>query len=224
MTDALGQLFSAGIGAALSPIPIIAVILMLTTPRGKVTGLAFMVGWLVGLSGATAIVVLVANGADEDGSTAAGGAHIVTLVIGLLFLALAVKQWRSRPKPGAEPELPKWMAGLDGFGPAKCVGLGLAFSALNPKNLAMAVSAGVALAETGAGAGETVLGAAIFVVIGSLTVAGPVLGSLVAPARMAPLLATGKQWMAAHNATIMFVLFLFLGATRTGEGLAGLLR
>jgi len=41
---------------------------------------------------------------------------------------------------------------------------------------------------------------------------------------MAPLLATGKQWMAAHNATIMFVLFLLLGATRTGEGLAGLLR
>lgn len=224
MTDALGPLFSAGIGAALSPIPIIAVILMLTTPRGKVTGLGFMVGWLVGLSAATAIVVLVANGADEADSTSADGAHIVTLVIGLLFLALAIKQWKSRPEPGVEPELPKWMAGLDSVSPAKCVGLGLAFSALNPKNLAMAVSAGVALAETGASTGQTVLGAAIFVVIGSLTVAGPVLGSLVAPARMVPVLAAGKQWLGAHNATIMFVLFLLLGATRTGEGLAGLLR
>lgn len=224
MTDALGQLFGAGIGAALSPIPIIAVILMLTTPRGKVTGLGFMIGWLVGLSTATAIVVLVASGADEADSTSADGAHIVMLVIGLLFLALAAKQWKSRPAPGVEPELPKWMAGLDSFGPAKCAGLGLAFSALNPKNLAMAVSAGVALAETGASTGQTVLGAAIFVAIGSLTVAGPVLGSLVAPARMAPVLATGKQWMAVHNATIMFVLFLFLGASKTGEGLAGLLR
>lgn len=224
MTDALGQLFGAGIGVALSPIPVIAVILMLTTPRGRVTGLGFMIGWLVGLSAATTVVMLLADGADEADSTAADGAKIVTLVIGLLFLALAVQQWRSRPRAGVEPELPKWMAGIDAFSPGKCLGLGVAFSALNPKNLAMAVSAGVALAQSGAGTGGLALGVALFVIVGSTTVAGPVLGSLVAPARVAPALASGKQWMAAHNATIMFVLFLFLGASKTGEGLASLLR
>jgi threonine/homoserine/homoserine lactone efflux protein len=224
MTDALGQLFGSGIGVALSPIPVIAVILMLTTPRGKVTGVAFMLGWLAGLTIATTIVLVVANGADEADSTAADGAHIATLLVGLLFLALAVKQWKGRPKAGVEPELPKWMAGIDSFTAGKSFGLGAILSGVNPKNLAMAVSAGVALAETGSSNGQMALGALIFIVIGSVTVAGPVLGTLIAPARIAPLLADAKQWLGDHNATIMVVLFTVLGMSKTGEGLASLLK
>jgi threonine/homoserine/homoserine lactone efflux protein len=224
MTDALGQLFGSGIGVALSPIPVIAVILMLTTARGKVTGVAFMLGWLVGLTAATTIVLLIANGADDATSTSADGAHIATLVVGLLFLALAVKQWKSRPKPGVPAELPKWMAGIDTFTTPKCFGLGAILSGVNPKNLAMAVSAGVALAETGSSGGGIALGAAIFIIIGSVTVAGPVIGTLIAPQRMAPVLADAKQWLGDHNSVIMIVLFSVLGFTKTGEGLASLLR
>jgi len=223
VTAALGQLFGSGVGVALSPIPIIAVILMLTTPRGKTTGTAFMAGWLVGLVAATGLVLALASGADEAGSSSADGAHIATLVVGLLFLALAVKQWKGRPRDDAEPALPPWMTGIDGFSTVKCFGLGAILSGVNPKNLAMAVSAGVALAETGATGAQTALGAAIFIVIGSLTVAGPVIGSLVAPARTAPGLAAAKDWLAANNATIMIVLFAVLGATKTGEGLASIL-
>ncbi len=223
MTDALGQLLASGVGVALSPIPVIAVILMLTTARGRVTGVAFMLGWLVGLSAATGIVLLLANGSDETGSTAADGAHIATLVVGLLFLALASLQWRRRPKGHEPPELPAWMAGIDGFGAPKCFALGALLSGVNPKNLAMAVSAGVALAETGSTGGATVIGAAIFVIVGSVTVAGPVVGSLIAPARAGRALAEAKTWLADHNSTIMIVLFLVLGATKTGEGLASLL-
>lgn len=223
MTDALGQLFGSGVGVALSPIPVIAVILMLTTERGKATGLAFMLGWLIGLSVATGLVLLLANDADDASSTAADGAHITTLVVGLLFLALVVKQWKSRPRPGVPVELPRWMAGIDGFSAAKCFGLGAILSGVNPKNLAMAVSAGVALAESGASGGDAALGAAIFIVIGSVTVAGPVLGSLIAPAKAAPMLAAAKLWLGEHNSTIMIVLFSVLGATKTGEGLASLL-
>ena len=34
MGQAIGQVLSFGVGAALSPVPIIAVVLMLATPRG----------------------------------------------------------------------------------------------------------------------------------------------------------------------------------------------
>jgi threonine/homoserine/homoserine lactone efflux protein len=224
MTDALGQLLGSGVGVAISPIPVVAVILMLTTPRGKVTGVTFMLGWLVGLSVATGVVLLLADGADDADSAAADGAHIATLVVGLLFLALAVKQWKSRPKPGVEPELPKWMAGIDGFAPPKCFALGALLSGVNPKNLAMAVGAGVALAETGSSGSEMALGALIFILVGSVTVAGPVLGLLVAPSRTAPMLEVAKRWLAENNATVMIVLFTVLGATRVGEGLGSLFR
>jgi threonine/homoserine/homoserine lactone efflux protein len=223
MTDVLGQLLASGIGVALSPIPIIAVILMLTTARGRVTGVAFMLGWIVGLTLATLIVLVVANGADDAGSSSSDAAHVATLVVGLLFLALAVRQWLVRPKGDAEPELPAWMAGIDGFSPPKCFALGALLSGVNPKNLAMAVSAGVALAETGSSTGETALGAIIFIVIGSVTVAGPVIGSLIAPGRMASLLVEAKLWLQENNSTIMIVLFAVLGASKTGEGLAGIL-
>ena len=88
----------------------------------------------------------------------------------------------------------------------------------------MAVSAGVALAESGARGGDAILGAAIFIIIGSVTVAGPVIGSLIAPAKAATALENAKAWLVEHNSTIMIVLFSVLGATKTGEGLASLLK
>jgi hypothetical protein len=39
---------------------------------------------------------------------------VVVLLFGVLLLAVAVKQWQGRPRPGETPEMPKWMA-ADGF-------------------------------------------------------------------------------------------------------------
>jgi hypothetical protein len=50
MGQAVGQVLSFGVGVALSPVPIIAVVLMLATPRGRVNGPAFLAGWVVGLT------------------------------------------------------------------------------------------------------------------------------------------------------------------------------
>jgi hypothetical protein len=49
MGQAIGGSLPLAIGIAISPIPIIAVVLMLTTPRAKANGLAFLAGWLLGL-------------------------------------------------------------------------------------------------------------------------------------------------------------------------------
>jgi len=38
---------------ALSPVPIIAVVLMLGTPRARVNGPAFVLGWVLGLTGSS---------------------------------------------------------------------------------------------------------------------------------------------------------------------------
>jgi hypothetical protein len=46
MWNAVGQVLPAAVGVALSPIPIIGVVLMLVTPRGRVNGPMFLVGRL----------------------------------------------------------------------------------------------------------------------------------------------------------------------------------
>jgi Sap-like sulfolipid-1-addressing protein len=62
----------------------------------------------------------------------------------------------------------------------------------------------------------------VFVVIGSVTVAGPVLFYMFAPAKAAGPLDSIKQFMAQHNAVIMMVVLLVLGAKLLGQGIAGL--
>src|SRR5215217_7982839 len=104
MGQAVGQVLSFGVGVALSPVPIIAVVLMLATPRGRVNGLAFLAGWVVGLAVVGTAVLLIANGgyASEAGAPA-DWVSILKLVLGVLLLGLSVRQWRGRPRGDERP-------------------------------------------------------------------------------------------------------------------------
>ena len=135
---------------------------------------------------------------------------------------MAAKQWRSRPKPGVEATMPKWMSSIDGFGPGKTFVLGAALSGANPKNLALTLAAAASIAQAGLSTGESAVAVAVFVIIGSLTVAGPVLFYVFASEKATKPLATIKDFMAAHNAVIMMVVLLVLGAKLLGSGIAGL--
>jgi threonine/homoserine/homoserine lactone efflux protein len=222
MWQAIGQVLPSAVGVALSPVPIIAVILMLGTPRARSNGPAFAIGWLAGLVIVSAVVVVVTNGADDPVSTAATGVNWVQVAIGVLLLVFAHRQWSKRPHPGEEPPMPAWMARLDTFDAIKALGLGALLSGVNPKNLALTVAASASIAQAGLGGGETTAAIAVFVVIGSLTVVGPVLYFLIAPSSAARPLESMKQFMADHNAVIMMVLLLILGVKVLGQGIGGL--
>ena len=123
MGDAIGQMLPSAVGVALSPFPIIAVVLMLVTPRGRVNGPVFILGWLVGLAIVGAIMLSVAKGADaSEGVRPRRGSRCLELVLGVLLLLVAVKQFRGRPHEGEEAPTPKWMGALDTFTPVKAVG------------------------------------------------------------------------------------------------------
>jgi hypothetical protein len=64
--EAIGQVLSFGVGVALSPIPIIGVVLMLGTPRARSNGLAFIGGWIAGLAGTGTIVLLLSSSANAN--------------------------------------------------------------------------------------------------------------------------------------------------------------
>ena len=222
MGAAIGDLLPLAVGVALSPVPIIAVILMLGTPQARSNGPAFAVGWVLGLTIVSVIVVLVASGADEADSGSSTAVDVIKLLFGVLFLLLALKQWRSRPRPGAEVAMPKWMAAVDSLTAGRSFLLGAALSGINPKNLALTLAAAASIAQAGLDTGGTVVSIACFVVIGSLTVAGPVVFYVIASRRAAGPLESIKDFMAAHNAVIMMVVLLVLGAKLLGSGIAGL--
>ncbi len=222
MGDAIGQVLSFGVGVAISPIPIIAVVLMLGTPRARTTGPAFLLGWLVGLLVAGGVVLLVAGGAgaDDDGGSPTW-VGVLKVVLGLALLALAVRQWRGRPRDG-EAELPKWMQAIDGFRPPKALGMGVLLSALNPKNLLLTVGAAAAIAQTGAATGSQVGALVIFALLGALGPGVPVAIYFLAGRRAVEVLADLKAWMGANNTAIMAVLLLVIGAKLLGDGISTL--
>jgi threonine/homoserine/homoserine lactone efflux protein len=219
--EAIGDLLPSAVGVALSPIPIVAVILMLGTPRARTTGPAFAAGWVLGLVAVSVIVLLVAGDADSSDNTSTT-VDIVVLLFGLLLLSVAVRQWRGRPRPGEEPEMPKWMAAIDEVTAGRALGLGVLLSAVNPKNLALTLAAAASLAQAGPSAGGDAGGVAVFVAIGSLTVAGPVVAYFLMGKRAERVLAEIKQFMSDHNAVIMAVVCLVLAAKLIGNAIGGL--
>ena len=221
MGQAIGGLLPLAIGVALSPLPIVAVILMLGTPRARSNGPAFALGWVLGLVIVSVVVVFVTGGADDPDSAASTGVNWGQVGIGVLFLTMALRQWRKRPKPGEEAHLPAWMGSLDRFKAGKSLGLGGLLSGVNPKNLALTAAAASSIAQAGLSSSGETLSIAVFVIIGSLTVAGPVLFYLVAPKKAAGPLESIKQFMAEHNAVIMMVVLLVLGAKVLGQGIGG---
>jgi threonine/homoserine/homoserine lactone efflux protein len=114
------------------------------------------------------------------------------------------------------------MRAIDTFGAGKAGGMGAVLSGVNPKNLALTVAAGTAIAATGASAGEAAGALAIFVVIGSLTILAPLVIYFALGERAPSILAALKEWLAAHNAAIMTVLLLVLGAKLIGDAIGGL--
>ena len=222
MWQAIGELLPSAVGVALSPVPIIAVILMLGTPRAKSNGPAFAVGWVLGLAIVSVFVVLLASGSDDPDSGSSTAVDWIKLLIGLLFLVMAFGQWRKRPKPGEQAQMPKAMSAIDRFTAGKSLGLGALLSGANPKNLALTLAASATIAQAGLSDGDTAIAIAVFVIVGSLTVAGPVLFYVFAPSKAGAPLESIKQFMTEHNAVIMMTVLLVLGAKVLGRGIAGL--
>jgi hypothetical protein len=218
VSSTFGEVLGLAVGVAISPVPIIAVILMLFSKSATVNSLSFLAGWVIGLLG-VGIVVLASGLSSSDGapSTASGW---IKVLIGVLLLALGVKQWRSRPASGETASVPAWMATIDGFTPVKSFGVGVLLSAVNPKNLGLTLAAAATIGASGLSTGDEYVVLVLFVLVASATVATPVILNLVLGSRAEHALSEMKQWLTANNATVMGVLFFVLGANVLGTGIS----
>lgn len=217
MLDVVGQVLGNAVGIAISPVPIIAIIVVLFSQRARSNGPAFVVGWVVGTTAVVSLFTLIGPLGDGDDPGTASG--IISLVFGALFWFLAWRQWRGRPQPGEEPKTPALLTAIEQYTPVKALGTALLLSVVNPKNLGLGAAAGATIGAAELPTEQTVGVIVIVVAIASCTVAIPVLGYLVAPGRARPVLESAKTWLIHNNATVMLVLFLVLGAKLIGDGL-----
>lgn len=223
MADAIGQALPLAVGVALSPIPIVAVVLMLGTPRASANGLAFLAGWILGLAGAGALFLAISGGADpgEQGAPA-DWVSILKIAAGLVLLRVAARQWRGRPRTGEPAEMPAWMQRVDSITSAKALGLAIVLSALNPKNLLLVIAAAAGIAQSGASTGAEAVALAVFVAVATIGVGAPVAIYFALGERSKQVLDELKDWMSHNNAAIVTVICLVIAAKLFGDALSAL--
>jgi hypothetical protein len=223
MGQAIGGSLALAVGIALSPIPIIAVVLMLTTPRARANGPAFVLGWLLGLGVVGAIVLAVAGPANASSSgTPATWVSWLKIILGAGLLLIAVRQFRGRPHGEDQAPMPKWMGAIENFKPAAALGTGALLAGANPKNLILAVAGAASIAQTGIAGAQQAIAYLIFAVIATLGVGAPVVIYFAMGERSQQLLSKLKNWMGQHNAVIMSVLCLIIGAKLIGDAISAL--
>lgn len=224
MFQTLGDLLPVALAIALSPFPVVAVVVVLGTPRAAANGAAFAAGWLAGLGVLTTLAVVLTNGAvaADVTDTASDGVAWWRIVLGVALLALAVQKWRNRPQAGSDEPPPAWMTSLDDIDPPRAARLGALLGGVNPKNVALALAAASTIARADLSRGAAALDAAAFVVLASSTVVGAVLAHLVAPERAAAPLAAIRAFMLDNSTAIVIVILLIFGVQLIGDGLAGL--
>ena len=220
MGPVIGEILPLAVGIAISPVPIIAAILMLLSPKAKGASVGFLLGWITGIVVAIVVFTLLSSvlqAQDESGSSPVRG--VIKIILGALLLFLALRQWRGRPAEGEQATMPKWMSAIDSVTAGKALGLGFLLSAVNPKNLLMAISAGLIIGGAGLAVEQTVVVIVIFVLLAASTVLIPVVAYLIASERLAGPLDRLRAWLVNNNATIMAVLLLVIGVAVIGKGI-----
>lgn len=217
----LADLLTLGVAVAISPLAIVAVILMATSGKGRTNGTAFVVGcYTFGVVFVGALVLIGrAGGADEADSPARVAVDVVEIALGLALLVLAGWQWRHRSHRGT----PAWMSRLDGLtvGGAFLVGV-LISGPLSPKDLPLLVAAGGRISQSNLPMLEVIAVILVFGMIGVAAVAVPWLVSIVSPDTVEARLTGLRTWLVDHHAVIMTLLFLVLGFKLIGSGIVDL--
>ena len=224
MSDLVVTLIPLAIGSAVVPIQIIITILLLRSPGGRITAVAWVAGMTAIrlLQGLVLGLLLGARGGDAGGAD--GGSSdlvsVVLLVLAILFYVVAAKQLLKHPDDDAPP--PKWMAMLDGVAPGRAFLLGVGLVAISAKFWVFTLGAIAAIGDASLGLGGSVVAFLLFVALAESIHLAAVGFAYAAPARAEAGLARFSTLLERYNGAIMIVLGLVFGTWFLVKALTGL--
>jgi len=216
----IGDVLPFAVIVMVSPFNIVAVILLLFTERPLRSASCYLAGFLVGVAAVLAGLTALAGAISLDpGSGRSRGAAALLLVLGVALVVVAIRKFRHRPGPEDDPALPAWMDGIAGFGSGKSLVIGAGIGAGNPKNIAVALGAAVAISTAGLPGGQQAVVVAVYVVLASLGVAAPIVAVLALGDRSTAVLEGWRAWLVRNNAAMLAVIYLLLGVLLIGKNL-----
>lgn len=223
LIELTARLALLGLGVAISPVAVIAAILLLVSPGGRARAALFVVGWVVALAVVGGVVVALEGalgiGDSEDPTRIVAA---IALVLGIVLLVFGALRWRGRPAPGDDEPTPAWMAKFDSVTAGRALGFGALLAVAKPKNLALTLAAATAIADPAVSTAGSVVALFAYLVVASASVATPLIMAVAMGERADPVLERWKTSLVAHNKAIMAVVLLGFGLLLVGKGVTGL--
>ncbi|OBF28150.1 hypothetical protein A5724_27340 [Mycobacterium sp. ACS1612] len=214
----LTELIPLALVIALSPLSIIPAVLVLHTSQPRPTGVAFLAGWLIGLTALT-IVFLELSNLVVDLSKPPTWASWVRIVVGAALIVFGIYRWLTRKRAA---HTPAWMQKLGTLSPARAGLAAMALAVVNPKVLFMCVAAGLAIGTGGLGSAHAWVAVMWFVAVAGSTVALPILAYAVSGDRLDEPLQRLKDWMEQQHATLVAAILVVVGVLVLYKGIHGL--
>ena len=220
----IGDVLPIAIGVAISVMPIVAAVILMTSVGGASKAWAFTAGYFVSVLALTLIIVLVGQQADSasSGESSSTLRSVVQILAGVALLFLSYRNFRNRNVPESDDSGPAWLKTVDKVSAPAAFGLGAASGGANPKNLALIPGAAATIAGTGLSATGIIWTSIVFALIGTCGVAIPLVIPLFAGERKDEVLGSLRRWLTRNSPVIMMVLLFVLGWNLIGKGLTGL--
>jgi len=211
LIDAFQISWPMALGIALSPTPVLAVIVLLMTPQAKSSAPSFLTGWILGiLVVGTFIIFLPGVVASHGGLSDTTG--IVKTILGFVLIISAIPIWIKRPKSSDAFKVPKIFQGIDKFGRGKSFMAGILSSGLSIKIIALTASGAAHIDTTDlVDHIETLVGVFLFSLVASFTLILPIIVYFIAPEKMDQFNVKFKTWLIKHYTIILVTMLLVFG-------------
>lgn len=223
MFSLLLRLTPLALGVAASPLPIVAVLIMLISHRARPGSITLAVSWVLGNVVAislavyfSAVVTSPRNGLDL------GTEGVFTLLLGIGLLAMGILSRRGRRDSPDPHQPPTWVNSVDHLSPVGAGVVAFTNATTSPKNLALAISAGKFLESADVSSAGIVAGAAWYVLIASLTIVVPVVLYFVGGEQSVAILRRWRDLVTANAAAVMELTLFVLGIGLSLKGLYNL--
>lgn len=201
-------------GIMISPMPIIAMIVLCATGRAFGGGTAFLMGWFLSILGFMGFAVFFLHDfRQKNPENVSLIAIMLQIAIALFFFWVAWNNWINRPKMKIQIPPPHWIETFSKYSQPRLFWMGAAMDFANVKNLPIMVTAALAISKSAQSVNNGMLHALLFALVASLSIFMPWLAGVFGGERSKPVVEKARDWLYKYNNIIMAVLFFYMGIT-----------
>jgi len=211
------------IGSVVVPLEMMMIILLLNNPRqGLGKAMALVAGMtVVRLLQGIVFGLIFSTEAEQSGGNGTI-ASLLMVVLGILLLITAYKQWRSEPDADDPP--PKWLLMLDSMTILKAFGIGAGLVLINGKIWVFTLTAIGVIEEAQLGQPSSSIAFMLYILLAQSLLLLAILVRILLPNQSKTVLEAISVWLTRNSRPIVLVVSLVFGVLFFIQGVVGLLK